>query len=284
MLAGLPVLVQHYPLRVGGGSLFGGGRRSVGPAFGRREDNLRAVELEQLPPFNRCVLRHHADQSVPLQPGHHRQRNAGVSAGGLQDGGARPQQPVGLGLLDHPHSRAVLDRPGRIAVLELGPQPHVRSVSPVIPAWRQSLQANQRRVAQGLQQRVVSCHVLRSPTGHGGEDGDRVTVSDRGGQAAGEPPGLVGGGDVHEAVEITWGRRVHQALGNARIVGLQVADDGTQGIAAGRDTLLAAGVGPQDGRNGYGDVHAGLSRNGSVLLDDIAWFLGDSAMDGAVAA
>lgn len=42
--------------------------------------------------------------------------------------------------------------------------------------------------------------------------------------------------------------------------------------------------GPQDGRNGYGDVHAGLSRNGSVLLDDIDRFLGDSAIDDAVAA
>ncbi len=126
----IAVLVQHHPRRVGRGQFLGFGHRGVGPALGRREDDPRAVELQQLTPFHRGVLGHHADQLIALQTGGHRQRNAGVAAGGLEDRRARRQQAVPLGLLDHPQRRPVLDRAGRVAVLELGPQPHMRLVIP----------------------------------------------------------------------------------------------------------------------------------------------------------
>ena len=41
------------------------------------------------------------------------------------------QNAAALGVLDHPQRGPVLDGSGRIAVLELGPQPHVRS--PILP-------------------------------------------------------------------------------------------------------------------------------------------------------
>lgn len=130
-------------------------------------------------------------------------------------------------------------------------------------------EANQRRVAQGLQQRVVSCHVLRSPTGHGGEDGDRVTVSDRGGQAAGEPHVLVVDVDVHEAVQLTWGRRVHQALGNARIVGLQVAYDGA--LAAGERADIALVVADAGWKYLSTGAYAGSLDDAETALEGQLW-------------
>ena len=104
------------------------------PPSAGREDDLRAVELQQLAAFDRRVLRHHADQPVALELRGHRQRDAGVAAGRLQDRGAGLEQPVALGLLDHPQRGPVLDGTGRVAVLELGPQPHVRAVGVVVPA------------------------------------------------------------------------------------------------------------------------------------------------------
>ena len=61
----------------------------VRAAGGRRGDDLRAVHLQQLAPLDRGVLRHHADQPVAALPGDHRQRDAGVAAGRLEDRGAR---------------------------------------------------------------------------------------------------------------------------------------------------------------------------------------------------
>jgi PAS domain S-box-containing protein len=106
------------------GELFGGGDRLVGPARRWREDDLGAVHPQQLDPLAGDVLRHHADQPVAPQRGHHRQRDAGVAAGRLQDGVPRPEGAGRLGGPHHPQRRPVLDRAGGVAVLQLGPDPH----------------------------------------------------------------------------------------------------------------------------------------------------------------
>jgi hypothetical protein len=93
------------------------------PAAG--EEMMGAVHLEQLTPLDGGVLRHDADEPVAALLGHHRQRDAGVAAGRLQDRGAGLQQALLLRGLDHGDRRAVLDRSRRVVVLELGPQADV---------------------------------------------------------------------------------------------------------------------------------------------------------------
>ena len=119
--------------------------------------------------LDRGVLRHHADQPVALELGRHRQRDPGVARRRLEDRAARAQQPVLLGRLDHAQRRPVLDRPGRVAVLELGPQPHVGR-------RRQPRQPDQRGAADGVEQGVVSAcsAVARQPPATAGRI---VTVS-----------------------------------------------------------------------------------------------------------
>ncbi len=136
------VLVEHHPVGVLGGQLLGVRDRRVRPALGGREDDPRAVELEQLAALDRGVLRHHADHRIALEQGRHRQRDAGVATGRFENGGAGLQDSALFGVLDHPQRGPVLDGARRVAVLELGPQPHVRRpVLAVIPAGRQPAQA-----------------------------------------------------------------------------------------------------------------------------------------------
>src|SRR6202023_1179393 len=97
------------------------------------------------------------ERRVSLEQRAHRKRDPGVSAGRLQDRGTRRQQPGTLGLLHHPQRGSVLDGAGRVAVLELAPQPHmILAVRRVVPLRRQPLQPDQRGVPEGLQQRVVA--------------------------------------------------------------------------------------------------------------------------------
>ncbi len=119
------VLEQHHPVGMVGGDLPGPRHGLVGAAGGRREDDLRAVHPEDLGALGRDVLRHHADQPVAAQLRHHGQRDAGVAAGRLEDGVAGPEPPVGLGGAHHVERGAVLDAAGRVAILELRPQPDV---------------------------------------------------------------------------------------------------------------------------------------------------------------
>src|SRR5262249_25882274 len=81
---------------------------------------------------------------------------------------------------------------------------------------------------------------------------------------------------------------IDQALGDAGVVGFQVADDGLQRVAGGGDALLPTGVGAQDRRDRDGDAHrigsAFWSSTGLVLFNDFDGFFGDHAVDDAVAA
>ena len=89
-----------------------------------REDDLRAVELEQLHALRRCVLRHDAGERVALELGDHRERDAGVAARRLEQLAARLELAGGLGRLDHRHRDAILDRARRVLALELRVEPH----------------------------------------------------------------------------------------------------------------------------------------------------------------
>ena len=118
------VLVEHHPVGVLGSDLLRRADRLVAAARRRRVAMTSAPQAsEQLGALGGRVLGHDADQPVAALLGHHRQRDAGVARGRLEQGRTGVEQPVLLGLLDHGQRRTVLDRAGRVAVLELRPQP-----------------------------------------------------------------------------------------------------------------------------------------------------------------
>ncbi len=161
------VLVEHDPVRVLGGQFLGDPDGGVGAAGGRGGDDLRAPHGEQVAPFLGGVLRHDADDAVALELGRHGERDAGVAAGRLQDGAARGEPAVLLGLLDHVQGRAVLDGAGGVAVLQLRPDPHrVRGREPREP--------DQRGVPDGRERGVVAHQSAAEPPATAGR---MVTLS-----------------------------------------------------------------------------------------------------------
>ena len=87
------VLVEHHPVGVlGGHAALATRTASLEPPAAGRGHDLGAPHPQQLAALLRGVLGHHADQPVALEPGGHRQRDAGVAAGGLEDRAAGPQQ------------------------------------------------------------------------------------------------------------------------------------------------------------------------------------------------
>ena len=96
------------------------------PLAALRVDDLGAVHAQQLGALGRDVVGHHDLQRVALVGADHRQRDAGVARGRLEDRLARADRALVLGVLDQRARDAVLDRAGRVARLELGPDPHAR--------------------------------------------------------------------------------------------------------------------------------------------------------------
>ena len=115
------VLVGHVVRGVGGGHLERHRDRAVRALVAGRVDDLGAVHLEQLGALGRDVVRHHDLERVALARADHRERDAGVARGRLEDRLARADQALLLGVLDHRAGDAVLDRAGRVLRLELGP-------------------------------------------------------------------------------------------------------------------------------------------------------------------
>ena len=70
------------------------------------------------------VVGHHDLERIALAPADHRQRDAGVAGGRLEDRLAGRDQALLLGALDHRAGDAVLDRAGRVVALELGVDAH----------------------------------------------------------------------------------------------------------------------------------------------------------------
>ena len=143
------VLIEHHPVGMLRSHTPCDSDGFVGTPRPRGVDDLGTPHAQDLRALDRGVLRHHADEFVALELRGHSERDAGVAARGLEDGATRREQTVLLCLLDHAQRCAVLDGPGRIAVLELGPQAHIR-------AGRQAGQSDKRRVADRVEQRVVA--------------------------------------------------------------------------------------------------------------------------------
>ena len=114
-----------------------------------RVDDLGAVHLQQLRALGRDVLGHDDLQRVALARADHRQRDAGVAGGRLEDRLARADQALLLGVLDQRARDAVLDRARRVARLELGPDADAG-------LGRQALELDQRRVADRLDDVAVA--------------------------------------------------------------------------------------------------------------------------------
>src|ERR1051326_1626223 len=87
---------------------------------------------------------------------------------------------------------------------------------------------------------------------HRGQDGDRVAVRERRGQAAGEADVLVVQVDVDESAQLAV---LDQPVADAGVALVESGDHLAQRGALGLDALGAVGVGAQDGRNGDLDGH-----------------------------
>ena len=87
---------------------------------GRADHDLGAVGLEHVALVLADLVGAHEDALVALLLGHHRQADAGVAGGRLDDRAAGLQLAGGLGRLDHPAGDAVLHGPAGVEVLHLG--------------------------------------------------------------------------------------------------------------------------------------------------------------------
>ena len=93
--------------------------RAVGALGARRQNDLGAVDLEQLPPLDGDVLRHDDLQPVTLEPADQREPDPRVARRRLEDRASGREGAVGLGRLDHELGDAVLDRAAGVLSLEL---------------------------------------------------------------------------------------------------------------------------------------------------------------------
>ncbi len=89
------------------------------PLAGWREHDFRAKRLEDLPSLQAHRLRHGQNAPVTLGGRHHRQGNAGIATGRLDNRGAGFNAPLLLGRLDHRQPDTVLDGSQRVAALKL---------------------------------------------------------------------------------------------------------------------------------------------------------------------
>ena len=88
----------------------------------RRQHHLGAEEAHQLAPLDAEGLRHGDDQRIALLRAHHRQPDAGIAGGRLDDGLSGLELPRLLGGLDDAEREAILDRAQRIERLDLDEQ------------------------------------------------------------------------------------------------------------------------------------------------------------------
>src|SRR5699024_8060167 len=88
---------------------------------GRRADHdLGAVGTQHGELVRAELVRAHEHATVALLLGDHGQADPGVAGGRLDDGAAGSQLAALLGRLAHAHGDAILDRPARVEVFDLG--------------------------------------------------------------------------------------------------------------------------------------------------------------------
>ena len=83
------------------------------------QDQLSAIGLHQLAALHAHGLGHDDDDAVALGSCHGSQAEAGIAGGGLDDDRAGLEDALGLGVIDHGLGDTVLDRAGRVEVLQL---------------------------------------------------------------------------------------------------------------------------------------------------------------------
>ncbi len=141
-IIGIGELVENNPPpRVA--QLFRRVPRQLHAALFRRQHQLRAVHAHGLATLRALIFRHHQNDFVAAHRRHHRQRNAGITAGGLNQRIARLDVAPRLSPRNHRKRRPVLHRPRRIIPLQLGQQ-NVAAVT------GNALQLHQRRVTDEI--------------------------------------------------------------------------------------------------------------------------------------
>ena len=108
-------------------------------------NQLGAISGHRIFALLRGIFRHQQNQPIAAHGRHHGQRNAGVAAGGFNQGVARADSAALFGLHNHIERGAVFHRAGRIVALKLGP--HLR-----LRVRGHTLQADKRGVADAIGQ------------------------------------------------------------------------------------------------------------------------------------
>src|SRR6185503_12383431 len=139
----IPVLVGHVVRSVLLGHLERELDRAVGALGALGVDDLGAVHLQELRALLRDVVGHDDLDRIALARADHRERDAGVPRGRLEDRLAGQDRSGLLGGLDQRPRDAVLDRAGRVMRLERGPDAYAG-------LWRKALELHERRVADRL--------------------------------------------------------------------------------------------------------------------------------------
>src|SRR6202158_5692473 len=144
-IIGIGKLIQNQPLARIAHALGRVARKLHAALFGR-EHELGAESRHRLPPFDTQMLGHHEHHAIAAHRCHHRERDAGIAAGGLDQGVARLDEAAALGAEHHRERRAVLYRAGRVVALQFGEKD-------IGGLPRNALQAHEGRVANEVIER-----------------------------------------------------------------------------------------------------------------------------------
>ena len=134
-----------------GDDFLGARDRALHALLARRQVELGAIGEHQPAALDAHAVGHDQDQPVALDRGDHREADAGIAGGRLDDHAAGLELAAALRILDHRQRDAVLDRPAGIGALLLDPD--FGAVA------EQAVDANVRRVADGLED-IGGLHAL----------------------------------------------------------------------------------------------------------------------------
>ena len=144
----ISILIEHPVARLVGRHALGhldGAIRT--PATIGRND-FGAERPQQLPPLIADVLRHDSREPIALDLADHRQRDAGVAAGWLDQRVAGGNAASALGFFDHEEGDAVFDAPRGVEALDLGEDAN-------IGLGTEALELDRWRVADGVEDGLV---------------------------------------------------------------------------------------------------------------------------------
>ena len=131
----------------------GGVDRRFHAAGLRCQHDFRAKGVHDLAPLHAHMFRHHQHHFVAAHRRRHRQGDAGIAAGCLDQGVARFDLAARFRPPDHEQRRPILDRASRVVAFQFD-QHDVAGI-----AW-QSFQLNQRRIADKFLDALKHCRFL----------------------------------------------------------------------------------------------------------------------------